>query len=294
MEMNGVLSGCSIYKNKEVGFFAFEPIGNIGESVLRVIVDSNWHMYTLEPKWNITGMAGAKYNENDDWVIVASSSEGNLWELTPGNKLQQELKIEGDYSGITKLATIENFVWDCGMDRLLLKREFNGVWNDYSAPKSELNEGVIGFTAIGNSIEHGIIAVGWKGEIWSFKNQKWKKQITETQENLNAISVEENGKIIVVGDNETIILGENNIWTKIKVLKDINLQGVCHFKDEIFVCSDFEIFKLENNKLIPENRFDNGDLPKTTLNLFTGQNVVYSQGENDVFMYSDNNWKRKF
>ena len=110
----------------------------------------------------------------------------------------------------------------------------------------------------------------------------------------NAISVNETGEIIVVGDNGAVIVREDNVWKQLKTQSEFNLQGVCHFKDEIFICSDFEIYKFENNNLIPEDRYENNDFPKTTMNLFSGKDVLYSQGENDVFIYSENNWERKF
>src|SRR5690349_17730148 len=79
MNMNAVLTGCSLFKNREVAFFAFEPSGRPGHSAFAVLLGANWHGYRQEPEWTAVGMACAKYPNSDDWVVVAGSSEGHLW-----------------------------------------------------------------------------------------------------------------------------------------------------------------------------------------------------------------------
>jgi hypothetical protein len=294
MNMNAVLEGCVLFKNKEIVIFAFEPAGRPSESVFRVLVDSNWHVYNLESKWTVVGMGCARYPNSDDWVIVASSSEGDLWELRPGTPLMQELKIVGDYSGLTGLAGIEGAVWACGMDRIVLRRELDGTWADLSAPPATLEEGVIGFTALAGSAPGEIVAVGWKGEIWLRRNDKWDVQDSGTNANFNAVSVAPDGQVVVVGDDGAIVVGRRNQWSALDVGVDFNLQGVCHFGSEVFVCSDFELFRFEKGALVTETRFDDEDVPETCMNLIAGTESVFSQGERDIFRYVKGLWTRIF
>jgi hypothetical protein len=293
MKMNAILTGCVLFKNREVALFGFEPNGRPGESAFAVLLGSSWHGFTVEPKWPAIGMAWAKYPTHDDWLIVASSSEGHLWELTPGIKAEHESRIPGDYEGLTKLATVGEALWACGMGRLVLRRESDGTWINLSAPDPPLEEGVIGFNAIaGSSTE--VTAVGWRGEIWMRVNDRWEVQDSGTNTNLNAVSVGSDGQVIAVGDVGTVVVGQRNQWSVLDINTDFNLQGVCHFGDEVFICSDFELFRLENGALIAETRFASGDEPKTCMNLLAGKESVFSQGEKDIFKYAQGLWTRVF
>jgi hypothetical protein len=180
------------------------------------------------------------------------------------------------------------------MGRIVLRREADGTWTNVSAPDPSLDEGVIGFNAIAGSPAGDVFAVGWGGEIWVRANERWEAQDSGTNTNLNAVSVGADGGVIAVGDVGTVVVGRQNQWSVLDINTDFNLQGVCHFGDEVFVCSDFELFRLENEALIRETRFANGDEPKTCLNLIAGKESVFSQGEKDVFRYAEGVWTRAF
>jgi hypothetical protein len=73
---------------------------------------------------------------------------------------------------------------------------------------------------------------------------------------------------------------------------DFNLQGACHFGSEVFVCSDFEIFRLIDDKLVRESRFVDESRPKTCMHLFAGGSAAYCLGERDLFRFADGRWER--
>jgi hypothetical protein len=292
VKFNSVLSGCALFKNREIPLFAFEPPGEPDNSFFAVLLDTQWHGFATEPAWTVIGMGCAKYPSAADWIIIASSSEGHLWELTPGPPIERELRIPGNYSGLTKLASIENAVWACGMGRVVLKRKSDGTWVDLSAPQPSVEAGVIGFTALTGSAPGEIAAVGWKGEIWWRRNDKWEAQESGTNANFNAVSAAEDGQIVVVGDGGSVVVGRKDQWATLDVGVDFNLQGVCHFGGEVFISSDFKLFRLEHGMLVEETRYVGGDAPATCMNLILGPESVFSQGENDIFRYSKGMWTR--
>jgi hypothetical protein len=294
MEMNAVLTGCVLFKDREVALFAFEPAGRANECVFRVLLGSQWHVFDVEPKWIPVGMAAARYPGAADFIIVASSSEGHIWELVPSTGDEHEGKIEGDYSGITKVTSIDDAVWACGMDRIVLRRDANGRWSNVSAPEANVDEGVIGFTALAQSAPGELVAVGWKGEIWLRSNDAWDRQDSGTRANFNAVSAGPDGQLVVVGDNGSIVVGRRDQWSVLDIDPDLNLQGVCHFADQVFISSDFELFRLEGRTLAPEARFADGDRPRTCMNLYAGKESVFSQGEKDIFRFNEGAWARVF
>jgi hypothetical protein len=238
-------------------------------------------------------MAAAKYPARADWIVVACSSEGHLWELTPGDASERELRIPGDYEGVTKLATIGDEIWACGMGRLVLRRDADGNWTDLSAPDPPLAEGVIGFNAIAGTATE-VTAVGWKGEIWVRSDNRWEAQDSGTNTHLNAVSVSPEGEVIAVGDDGTVVVGRRNQWSVLDINVEFNFQGVCHFEGEVFLCSDFDIYRLEGNRLADETRFTNDEEPRTCMNLLPARQSVFSQGEKDIFTFAAGVWSRVF
>ena len=293
MLMRGVFTGCAFFKNRDLAFFAFEPHEKKGESTFRVLVEGQWRHYQAEPSWPAIGMAAVKYPNQADWVIVASSSEGHLWELTPGGPSERETQIQGDYDGLTKLAAIGDAIWACGMGRIVLRREADGGWTDLSAPDPPLEEGVIGFNAIAGTAKE-VVAVGWKGEIWVRADERWEAQDSGTNTHLNAVSVSPGGDVVAVGDDGTVVVGRRNQWSVLDINVEFNFQGVCHFGDEIFLCTDFDIYRLEKDRLVAETRFTNGEEPQTCMNLLPAKDSVFMQGEKDIFRFNQGIWSRLF
>ena len=295
MKIKSVTTGCMVFKSRELGFFAFEPLDKPQTTSINVLVGARWHTYDTQPPWPAIGMAGAKYPNSADWVIVANSADGDLWEVNPGNPTGQRLlRISGDYSNLTKLASIDHAVWACGMDRLVLRREEDGRWTNCSAPPASVSEGIIGFTAIAGVEPQTLVAVGWQGEIWFRSGDQWQRQDCGSNANFNAVSVGPDGQIVVVGDGGAIVVGRRDQWRIVDIDTTFNLQGVCHFGEEVFVCTDFEIYRFTGDALLAETRFETDDEPKTCMNLLAGPETVLSQGETDIFRFVQGKWARVY
>jgi hypothetical protein len=178
------------------------------------------------------------------------------------------------------------------MGRVVWARDAAGQWRDISAPPDRPDEGVIGFTALAGLPDGRAAAVGWRGEIWVRDGTRWHLEDSGSNANFNALSVDEAGNMVVVGDRGALVDGRTGQWHAHSTEPSFNLQGVCHFRSQVFVCSDFEIFLWRDGRLVPETRFENGDRPGTCLNLLPGSGLVYSQGERDVFRFDGSRWLR--
>jgi hypothetical protein len=293
VQLKSILSGCvtrSLTGTKELSFFSFALAS--GDSRFGIAMEDGWGGYAIEPPWAASAMACARYESAQAWVVVACSASGETWEMVPDTGKEKLAKIPGRNLRITKLAKIDDAIWACGMDRRVLRRDINGKWKDLSAPSASEKEGVIGFTALSAVRSGEMVAVGWQGEIWLRKQDIWKKQKTESRANFNAVSVGDDGQIVAVGDRGAIVIGTRGRWQTVDAKIDFDLQGVSHFGDELFVCSDDAIFKLEDGDLVKETRFAKRDRPRTCLNLLRGTLSLYCQGEADIFRYAANRWTR--
>jgi hypothetical protein len=295
MKMKAALSGTTIYrKNNDIALFAFQPSGRAVKTVFRMYVDGEWGTYDIESDWTAVGLGCAVYSEKEGTVVVASNPDGELWEARTASGEEQEASIPGDYSELTRLKGIDHAIWICGMGRVVLRREADGSWTDLSAPDPSVDEGVIGFTDIAGGAPGEVVAVGWKGEIWLRRRNRWESQDTGTTANLNAVSTGPDGQIVAVGDRGAIVVGRRNQWSVLENDDTANLQGVCHFGKEIFVCTDFDIYRLEKGELVLEDRYEKEDEPETCMNLMANEVSVFSQGEKDIFRFADGVWKRVF
>lgn len=98
---------------------------------------------------------------------------------------------------------------------------------------------------------------------------------------------------MVAGDRGSLIAGRAGHWTPMSTGTISDLKGVCHFGDEIFVCTDLEILRWQDNRLIPETRFAGDERPKTCMNFLVGGEGVYSQGEQNLYCFGpEGAWKR--
>jgi hypothetical protein len=292
MNFGAFLSACVARKgSRDVGVFAISPADRLG-SMFYALVGRDWVRYSVEVDWATVGMAAHHYAGEKDLVVVALGSEGDFWEMSPAGPQQRKGRIPGELSGVTRVAQVHEEIWLCGMGRIVWARDAAGQWRDISAPPGRPNEGVIGFTALAGLPDGRAAAAGWRGEIWVRDGTGWHLEDGGSNANFNALSVDEAGNVVVVGDRGALVDGRTGQWQAHSTGPSFNLQGVCHFHGQVFVCSDLEIFLWEDGRLVPETRFESDDRPGTCLNLLPGGGLVYSQGERDVFRFDGSRWSR--
>jgi hypothetical protein len=293
MKISAFLCGCVVHKGRDVGLFAVAPREQPG-TVFHALIDRAWHPYKTTVEWPSMGMAGVLYPGAQDWLILGVGAEGQTWELEPASRAQRLGRIAPGLSGVTRASAFGDTLWICGMDRIVWSRDVSGRWSDRSAPSARLEEGVTGFTAIAAAPPGIAVAVGWRGEIWLLGKQGWELQDSGTNANFNAVSTGADGEIVAVADGGVLVAGRRDQWTVVPTGASFNLQGVCHFGGEVFVCSDFEIFRWQGDALVRETRFVDDDRPRTCMNMLPGADSVVSQGERDIFRFVNGVWSRVY
>jgi hypothetical protein len=289
------LSACFAQKQKPLAFFAKEFIprrdAGIDSSLFYVFLDDEWYRYQSEPKWHAIAMAAAKYEGDDDWVIMGLGTTGEIWELRPKSKDEKIYKIPG-LVAMTNARSIDDMIYICGMGRKVLSRQKTGDWLNISAPTASLQDGVIGFESIDGWSKSSIVAVGWQGEIWHLSSGMWRALNSPTNKNLNAVWCASNGLAYVVGDQGACLVGDENVWEVVSTEAEIDLRDVCEFQGEIFVCSDYSIFVLQEKELVLEDRFEEEDTPNTCHKLLHAGEKLYCVGVNDLFVFDGDMWSR--
>lgn len=292
MNVEAILAGCAIHRGRDVVVCAMLEADARGRTTFHVLLGSDWFGYEEEPEWAPAGLAAAQYPGTDDIVVVAIAPDGRTWELNPTTRVERLGRVADGHLGVTRLASLSDGIWACGMGRLVLQRDSSARWNDFSAPKSSLADGVRGFTGMAETEPGTQIAVGWAGEIWIRSSGVWQLEESPSNSNFNAVSVGKDGTVVVAGDRGGLVVGREGRWRALSVRTDFNLQGVCHFGEDVFVCSDFEIFRLVDEGLTRETRFAEDSRPRTCMHLFLGEDAAYCLGERDLFRFAHGLWTR--
>jgi hypothetical protein len=291
------LCGCLGGNEPKHPFFAVENIelANAGRinSYFCVYHEHQWYTYSESPEWTAIAMTATRSPDDTHWVVIAMDQAGMIWELHPHEVTESFSQILPERLAMTNLATINNTIYACGMGRVLMRRNTNGEWIDISAPWPNTSEGVIGFTCVSGLNNSLIYAIGWQGEIWSYCGEKWIKEDSPTNANLNALAVDVDGTAYIVGDNGAMLKGSQGCWEVINSETDLNLTDVCIHMGDIYVCSDFEVYRLAKSGLELCYEQEDEDVPQTCLKLFSaGLNGLYSMGSYDVFLFVNNKWCR--
>jgi len=271
-----------------------EADGGQANSLFTVFHQAQWYSYATTPAWTAIGMASVLDPSDGLWVVAAISQAGEIWEVQPRTRIEQLMRLPR-HTGLTNLGSAGDRIYACGMGRVAFRREPGGTtWTDVSAPWPAADEGVIGFTAIGGCDASPVYAVGWKGEIWTLSNGHWSMEDSPTNANLNAVAVTADAEVYCVGDGGVMLHGRRGMWSVIDTGTDFNLQDVCVHAGEVFVSTDFEVFRLRDGALVPDLASDDPDVSVTCLKLASGGSggSLYSVGPHDVFERAGDTWTR--
>jgi hypothetical protein len=261
-------------------------------SLFTVFHQGQWYSYVTSPSWTAIAMAAVLDPDLGLWVVTAMSQAGELWELQPRTRAERLGQLKRRM-GMTNLGAADDAIYACGMGRIAFRREHGGAaWTDVSAPWPSADEGVVGFMAIGGRNLSLVYAIGWKGEIWTLADRRWSREDSPTNANLNALAISADDEVFCVGDNGVMLRGRQGMWSLVDTGTDFNLQDVCIHGGQVFVATDFQVFRLEDEGLVPDLASGDEDVPLSCLKLVSGGagGRLYSIGPSDVFERRDDAW----
>ncbi|MFZ1246715.1 MAG: hypothetical protein WAR41_16755 [Azonexus sp.] len=287
-------SGCAVSAN--VLFFAKEVEAvaqrSGANSSFLVLNSGDWHMYDESAAWPAIAMATIK-PEGGTRTVVAVGPAGQYWEVAP-QSLKEVMGIIGEAQrSIRGVRSVGDSLYLVGMGRLVMERVDVGQWHDMSPKGDQVKGQVVGFEDIGGFSTEEVYAVGWQGEIWWRNKLKWRQVDSPVSANLNSIACSVEGVVYIVGDNGVMLEGRHETWKVVDTGKSENLLDVAVYKQQVFVVTDFGIFRLSpSGRLVAEDNFVEDDRPSTCLHLLESPDAVFSMGPSDLFRLTDGSWER--
>ena len=288
------LSGCAPFHN--VIFFA-KSLDEMEDneqpnSTFFLLHDKNLTKFPHAMPWPAISMATVKPDAGQR-AVCAIGPNGELWEGAPVNASHIAGDIGVGDNSWRALAVVEGEVFACGMDRCVAMRTGPLKWRDIGAPPAKDDKLIIGFESIDGFSTTDLYAVGWQGEIWQRKSNRWRQIDSPISSNLNAVCCAEDGMVYAVGDGGVMLRGRDDNWSEIASGLTDNLQDVRDFGGTVYVTTDFAILELAGNTLKAVTAFaDPDDLPDTCLHLLKAVDGLVSLGQKDVFKLFGGKWQR--
>jgi hypothetical protein len=136
-----------------------------------------------------------------------------------------------------------------------------------------------------------LFAVGMKGDVWYFDGKVWSRQDIPTNANLTSVKCTPDGTVYIGGHAGILIRGQRNQWSLIDHSEmDEDIWDLEWFHGRLFVSTLDGLFVLQDNHLRPVAY--GKQTPKSTYQLSTYGDVMWSNGENDIMEFDGKTWTR--
>lgn len=191
------------------------------------------------------------------------------------------------FHGYRSLSTIEGKAYAVGLRGMVYRMDEMRKWSriDDGLPETFDVQAIDGFDG------SNLFAVGWNGTMWRYTGKRWIKEELPTNENLTAVKCGGDGNIYIAGHDGMLLFGKPGIWEVIEnesFASDIwDLEW---FDNRLYISTMRAVYVL-NGSDIEQVEFGD-DKPKSCYQLSTADNVLWSNGEHDIFSYDGKKWTR--
>lgn len=241
--------------------------------------------------WPVISMS--LVNKPKGRVVIALSPYGDYWELDSLSTQEDVGKIARFTGNLRRLAAVDGKFFACGMDRVALKRNRTGSWTSFGPGPLKHDPPVVGFEDIAGYSATELYTVGWGGEIWWYDGKLWQRADSPTSAILSSMTCAPDGHVYVVGHDGVMLKGRRDQWELVETGRTENLKDVAQLDGQIYVCTDFALFKYQESGLVEESDFAPLDeRPATCLHLLESTGELVSLGTKDVFVKRDAAWYR--
>lgn len=230
-------------------------------------------------------------------TVLTLGPDGTVHTATPAGfgweKIDDSPEGPNSLRMMSDIRPIGESVYAAGMSRMVYRRASGGRWSRFDTgmrgTRAELTIG--GFLSIDGHAEDLLYAVGFKGEMWCFETNTWKRIESPTNlkiERVRAVSPE---LAVACGGAGTILMGSRGDWGPVvQDLTDRTFWGLEYFNGRFYLADGKAIYTLDGTTLSPV------DLglpdPVSPVRLHAGDGVLWSVGESDMLRFDGRNWER--
>ena len=140
---------------------------------------------------------------------------GQIICISDGVFIQEQIQGPENYGFLTDIKVIDGLIYVVGMCRQVYVSSNGRVWDKFDdgvLDESIRIDKVTGFRGIDGVSNKDLYAVGLDGEIWNYRNNKWRKIESPTNVTLEQVKVISSDEVYAIGQAGVILRGDGEIW----------------------------------------------------------------------------------
>ncbi len=250
-----------------------------------IAIDAGEWAPLADMEWATAGMCVVRRPKEK---LVVVSPQGAVFTYVGGTQGQEQITPEPfDLRGA---ATVDGLAYAFGMKREVYCRQKEGRWVAMSAPPPDGDDEVAGFEALSGFDAQDLYAVGWEGEIWHWTDKRWQPCASPVNVVLTAVCCAPDGQVYACGQNGTLLAGRGDRWAVLEHEVVDDFWDLCWFNGVLLVASMSGLYELAEDGLVPVRFGD--DQPDSCYRLTEAEGVLWSIGQEDLFSFDGQAWKR--
>jgi len=253
-----------------------------------------WHSIEIAER-----LVSCTASENSAYRFVAIAASGR--EVVIGDSsFSQELVGDKQHmpqnnGALMKVcATTDGQVYAVGVGRQVYKKVSTSRWlrADQGCYASVDEEPAAVFADVVALADTSLCAVGWDGEIWLARDQKWTPIVSPTNVALLCATVASNGQVYAAGASGVVLCGRDDQWAVLENAEtDDDIISVVEFNQMLYLATASGLFCLQDNCVEPVKT----DWPVTSVvNMRTSDNRLLVIGDKTVRIFDGKNWATLF
>lgn len=206
-----------------------------------------------------------------------------------------------------QISAINNgFAYAVRRRRTAWKREIQGKWSflnsgipklDYQNRESKDWDlrSQHGFRAISGFSDNDLYACGGDGDLWHYNGGNWSQKELPTNAALDDICCGFDGRVYIITNMETIIVGQKNQWKVIKQDTGARLGRPVWYQDRCLVSASTGLYEIKDDKFIESPLAK--DIPNLPTHIDARGNILLTASkhfseQNEVSYYDGEKWSK--
>jgi len=250
--------------------------------------DSKWYLLKQWPN-AVVSMA---HLSNGPTQLFFLTANGKVYRRASGVITEEIIDPSDDGPSdlllMRRMIAIGDELIAVGMARRAYRRDVHGSWNAIDASCFVARKDRTSATGYNDVVAYqsGLIAVGYKGEIWVYEGFAWRLDPSPTNVILTCIAPTLTGEFVIAGLGGIVLVGSPGRWRLVSHdLAGAEFWSAVNFKGQVYLSSRSGVYRLEDQSLKPIAL--DSDRKPTTAYLSCTAESMWSAGSTDLYSTTD-------
>ena len=205
---------------------------------------------------------GVSLNPSGQDMLVAKNSKGSVWANGSGRSEMEHISPEGKVPLTQRIVTIGGWAYSVGGTREIYKRIAIGQWEQfdttglpdssaqYTAKGKYISRAHMGFRDMDGPSEELLYAVGGHGEVFMYRDRRWRHCDFPSNEQLGTVTVAPDGTVYITGEGGNLWRGQEDTWQLVeRGGASVLYNDSRWFDGQLWLASDYYVRVLQGDRL---------------------------------------------